>query len=443
MKGKKRGREPSSLPAIAIGKTFSDLAREASDGGICFQADAVKSASDVRKVKAALDTFGVVFLTEAISPSSCEQAKVDLKGAMESMFQYDLNANAVKTMPASLDAWNEFRNSKNGFGNPGFGFVQKQFTARTETPTTSIGGEEVFMAHNGVWSTVNLPLLEANIHTTALLLALTHWNGQVSIDSAKYASNPRPKPKKQTQQGLTPPHVDIYTEGEIERVQALIVDEAAVKLGFVVGSHRLAKEIGEAANVNLSTASGYVGLGSNEALKEAFTAGWLAPPPRSLVIWKSGVVHFEATSKPGSKQAHVFSSWSDQANAPRFRAVVGTHMPVNLEQADLVKLAVLGERSLIPDFYNGINSKATKLYPNIVNRKSTQYLVARTVSASERKMIQTALEGPADESAPEWQEMSPLRKHLVGVTQRLEQLPFGTADIKMIRKMREGNADRK
>ena len=423
-KSEEQGQGASSPPVEVELK--EKLAFFAAEHGprICFNVAAVNTPLDVSAVVDVLEKCGVVFLTNAVSLESCSQAKENLRDAMEKMFKYNLDNTS---MPESLEAWSKFRNSKNGFGNASFGFVNKQFTARNVTPTTLICGEQVFMAHNCVWTRVNLPLLETNLHTTALLLAVTHFNGQVSIESAKYASNPSPKPSGMTPQKLTQPHVDIYAGG-IERFQALIVDEAAVKLGFVVGSHTLAKEIGAAAKINLETASGYVGLDGDE-LKDAFSAGWLAPPPRSLVIWKSGVVHFEATSKPGKDQPFVFDSWADQKDSPRFRVAVGTHMPMKMEREDLIKVAVLAERGLIPDFYQGIN-KATKLYPNIVNSKNTQYKIARIANSEEQTMMRQALEvSPTDESAQEWQTMSPLRKHLVGVTQDVALLPDGFGSL--------------
>ena len=80
-----------------------------------------------------------------------------------------------------------------------------------------------------------------------------------------------------------------------------------MKLGFVIGSHLLKEEMCDVlGNKKLMSEEGYLGLNSNDSLKNAFKEGWIAPPSRSLVIWKSGVVHFEATSKKSNKKGNPF-----------------------------------------------------------------------------------------------------------------------------------------
>lgn len=132
----------------------------------------------------------------------------------------------------------------------------------------------------------------------------------------------------------------------------MVVVEGSVKLGFVVGTHDLRKEMALVAGSDtLMSGSGYVSCGANTDLKQVLTRGWIAPPSRSLVIWKSGVVHFEATSGPRG----LFQSFQDSANQERLRIVVGTHVPVGLSREDLIQIAVMAERGVIPDFYRKIN----------------------------------------------------------------------------------------
>lgn len=227
-------------------KTFSEEHRSE----LSVSADSIRSAEDVARVKERLERLGVVFVTEAVSEESLTLAKTDLCESMWQMFRHNLPIGTAK--PTSLEGWNALRNARNGFGNASFGYVNKQFTRREETPNCVIGSDDkVFMTNNCVFSRVNLPLLERNPHLCAILLGLTHVSGGiVSVDSCKYSSNPRPVPKGMTKHTLTVPHVDIY-DSSIERYQAMIVDEGAVKLGYVIGSHLLLDEISKVASIDL------------------------------------------------------------------------------------------------------------------------------------------------------------------------------------------------
>lgn len=409
---------------------------------VCFPCSSLENAEDVAAVKATLEESGVVFITDAVTEDSIAHAKDRLCEEMWNMFQCNIPPGTKK--PQTLEGWNSLRNGKNGFGNVSFAYMNKQFTDVKDTPFSLLNDEKVFLTHNTMWSQVNLELLLENPHTASVLLALTHVDGMVSVDSVKYASNPRPKPKNMTKQQLTVPHVDIYS-GAIERIQALVVVEEKVKLGFVVGTHLLKDELSQVlGNKSLMTEQGYIGMQSNEALKQALKEGWLSAPSRSLVIWKSGVVHFEATSKPSAKgmKPFVFADWNDQPNQTRLRFAVGVHKPLNLSRQDLTCLAILGERGLIPDMYRGINAH-TKLYPNMVNRKSTQYLVARKIEGKEKDLIEKILSEPRTEACKVWEEMSPLKKHLMGVSQDISCLPLSKKDKKMLKKAKKRSREEK
>lgn len=407
---------------------FLEKARNEALKHACFRCSSITTAQDIERLQAALDHHGVLFLTEAVSEASLQEARNNLCESMWEMFQHDLPAGTAK--PASLDEWNALRCSKNGFGNASFGYINKQFTAKKDTPQIALGEDRLFVALNSVWSRVNLALLDHadNVHTTAVLLGLTHVNGVVSCDSAKYASSPSPKPKSMTKQTLTVPHVDVYSGG-VERCQAMVVDEeGCVKLGWVPMSHHEKVRVALGGGALLSE-DGYVSIG--EQYHDDLSRGWLAASRRTLVVWRSGVVHYEASSKP-LLYMHAFSSARDTPNSARLRCVVGVHRPIGLTREELCKVAMLAEHGVVLDFYRDANKHCPRVFQNILNRKSTQYLVARVISQQERQHMQHAIEQAA-KANEEQLTCSPLKKHLYGLSQPLESLPFSKEDLEMLK----------
>ena len=251
----------SKSSCVDLCDKFSSL-RTKWEKEICFPVSNIETAEDISKIKSVLEESGVVFITDGVSEKSIKNAKLHLAEEMWHMFQHDLPAESFpgrkEKLQKNLEAWNAYRNAKTGFGNVSFGYVNPQFSEPEDTPFAELNGQKIFMTHNGTWANVNLELLVENPHTASVLLALTHVNGMVSVDGAKYASNPKPKPKSMSQQQLTVPHVDIYS-GAIERVQALVVVEEKVKLGFVVGSHLLKEEMCDVlGNRKLMCENGYM-----------------------------------------------------------------------------------------------------------------------------------------------------------------------------------------
>ena len=208
------------------------------------------------------------------------------------------------------------------------------------------------MTTNAMWN-VNLALLQDNPHTAAVLLALTHVNGMVSVDSVKYASNP--KSTSMTIEALTNPHVDIYKE-LIERCKAMIVAERPVRLRFVADSHLL-KEVCEVTG--LTSSSGYFGI-KDEAVCEAFSKGWIAPPSRSLVIWGSGLYTFRPQPKSTKMRSCLegekirqtkrgFVLWLESTSQSTWLVVI------------FFTLQCLPSEGMISDMHRRINEHCTKL----------------------------------------------------------------------------------
>lgn len=397
-----------------------------------FDIQKIVTSEDLLIVQDNLTNTGCIFLSHAISAESLIHAKQNFVDAFKEMFKYDIPTyeQLVKIDRNDISSINQFRSPKFGAGNASFAYLNKQYTELDKTPTSVIGGEKVYFALNTVHSKVNLPLLLENTHTTAVLLALTHRDGMISWDSAKYANNPKPTPVGMTKQELTKFHFDKYSKGDSSRVQAILVSEQDVKLGYVPYTHRpdvqrlIAKALGKP---NLYNLNGFIGC-DVPVLTKVLEKHLIAPDTNSLVIWTETVIHAEASfGKPNSFGYCEFVSRKDQPNTDRFRFVVGSHIPSQLSTEDLTKLAHHCEKGLIPDFYFSHNA-GTKVWDNIKNGKSTQYKKPRKISDLERIYITDAIQ---DAKNP--LEMTPLKKHLYGITQTENQLvEFSEADRKLL-----------
>ena len=418
---------------IALRTKLTELSREFPFRS--FDISRINTSDDIELVKRFRDDCGMVFLTNATSGSSFEHAKQNYVRAFTEMFKYDLTDDQLAQVDIDdVNSINQFRSPKFGAGNASFAYLNKQYTELSGTFNTLIDGDNTYLALNSVHSMVNLPLLTENPHTAAVLMACTHPKGMISWDSAKYASNPKPKPKDMTKQDLTKFHFDKYGGGGIgQRVQVIIVHEGAVKLGYVPFTHR--SDVQALIRKSLSKPKLYDRegfIGTNEPYLTAVLQDFMvAPDTNSMVIWSETVIHAEAQfNTPNPLGYCTFKSRKDVANSERFRFVVGMHQPVGLSDAALVKLASLCEGNLIPDFYFSHN-KGTKVWDNIKNGKSTQYKQPRVISKREREDANDVIE-KADKDTLE--AMPPLKKHLYGISQPLDQLGFTDKDQEMLGK---------
>jgi hypothetical protein len=402
-----------------------------------FDISQITTTEDIEMLKQFNADTGMLFLSGATTPESFATAKRNFVSSFLEMFKYDIPKDQLEKISLdNINSINQFRVPKFGSGNASFAYLNKQYTELEKTPTAIIGGEKIYMAINAVHSRVNLPLLLDNPHTTAVLMALTHIYGMVSWDSAKYASNPYPKPKDMTKQELTKFHFDLYGGNRLggQRIQAIIVHEGVVKLGYVPYTHRpevqhLISRI--LKKTNLYSQNGFIS--TNESyLTKVLEKYVIAPDTNTLVTWKETVIHAEATFGTVNESGYCkFVSRKDQPNSDRYRFVVGVHQPVGLDQSDIRELGRLAEHGLIPDFYFKHNSK-TKVWDNIKNGKSTQFKRPREISTEEQDFMMTAIKD-RDDTMAVFESLQPLKKHLYGVYQSLDQLGFVEKDLELLK----------
>lgn len=407
--------------------TFDELEQERSD--IVYDIRDVRTSGNIRVIKDILDKHGVVILTNAVSDQSLEDLNQNILDCAKKM--YDIDATDV------FDGLNDKRNPANGFGNASFSYFYKQPCSKDDTLSTDIGGDLTYLTENFGYQ-INLKLLEDNPHTASVLLSLTHPSGgMVSWDSFKLANNPKPKPKSMTKQTLTECHFDAYGGGinddqndGTDRYQAIISIEDKIKLGYVPDSiNSKVKEllVKLTGKKNLYRKSGFKAI-RDEKILRIFDRYIVAPPSGSLVLWRSGIIHYEAEFRRDDGDLFSFRSHQNLPNQKRIRCIVGTHRPQNLTQNELRELARLAENGLIPDMYLGIN-RDSKVYPNIMCGKSTQYRVYRKIEENKRKVLNEII---SSKDLIVLNRVSNLKKYMYGIDQSIESLEVSDADRQMI-----------
>jgi hypothetical protein len=407
-------------------------------GTILFDALNITNQNNIANIKKSFDAHGVIIIKNAASSQSIDNLKNNIADCAIKMFGEGHKKKDQLSWKQNLSNINEIRNPSNGFGNSSFGYFFKQPAAKQDTLTTSIStNKETLYVTQNYGHQVNLNLLLDNVHTTAILLALTHKSGgMVSWDSFKLAENPRPKPSGMTQQSLTACHFDAYggcigndTNNGTERFQAIIAIEEKIKLGYLPDStnDRIKKLlVSLTGNDNLYKSNGFKSF-NDQKIIEIFNKYIIAPPSGSLVLWKSGIIHYEAEFENNNMICKYVSS-KNISNQLRIRCVVGIHKPLNLNQAELEELARLSEHGIIPEVYGHIN-KNTKVYPNIMSSKTTQYKVNRIIGKKEKTNMEKIIKNRNEYTL---NNASRLKKYLYGLDQNISNLGLSDADQSLI-----------
>jgi hypothetical protein len=407
-----------------LDNAFAEL--EQTRQNILFDINDVQTAQDIITMKDVLDSHGVIVLQNATSKQSVKALHQNIADCAQNM--YDLSCSDI------FNDLNPYRNPANGFGNVSFSYFFKQPCSKDDTLHTTIGSDKTYLTENYGYQ-VNLKLLEDNSHTYAVLLALTHpTDGMVSWDSFKLANNPKPKPKTMTKQTLTKCHFDAYGGGVdkdvTERFQAIISFEDKIKLGYVPDSinpkiKALITKISK--NNSLYQQDGFKSF-TDQKLLDVFNKYIIAPPTGALVLWKSGIIHYEAEFKGQSDSLYNYASSTNLPNQKRIRCIVGLHKPQNLSQDELTELARLAENGLIPAMYQNIN-KNSKVHSNIMCSKRTQYKVYRNITTNNRKKFDKTIK---DDDYSILDDLTNLKKHMYGIHQSIEDLEMSDTDKEMI-----------
>lgn len=294
---------------------------------------------------------------------------------------------------ATLSNW---WNGTNGFGNASFRFVYFQFLV--ENPHFPIGSEDIEFSYNPIHRH-SLRLL-ANHPELWEILKSFHQPGSypmVSWDSQKIrfqdTGRPLSQVHKSTKPILTVPHRDIYLNDgvSIDRVQAMLItqDPQAIALGWVLFSHD--PEIQRLSSILLHKQSVGFSTITDQRLIDIMAPYWRSPL-KGFVIWKQETVHYEGEPTV-DRRLEAFEQVPERLRLFSFRAVIGTHIPIGLSQEALIELGYLAEYGWCPEIYlkNKPHNRGTEVNMNVVNRKTTQYMIPRQLTVSEEASL-TAIE---------------------------------------------------
>lgn len=398
---------------------------------IIFDIDDVNNQNDIKNIKKILNRVGVVILSNVMDKSQIKNLLSDIKKCSIDMFGEHITSEDKEKIKKDIYNLNPYRNTKNGFGNASFSYFFKQPANKSSTPFINMNNEQVYFTHNYSYR-VNINLLESNKHLSSTLMALTHpIGGMVSYDSFKVANYPTPKPKEMTKQLLTKPHIDIYNRDNIDRYQSLFLLESNVKLGFVpfTSTKSIKNMIGE-----LYDSEGFKII-NDIKLMEIMDKYVIAAPTNSVIIWNSGIIHYEASFTNKSSGLQKLTSREITKNSPLIRCCIGTHKHT-FSNMEILKLAYCAHNGVMPEVYHNYNKG--NVGKNIVSKKSTRYLVNRIISEKEKNYMNTILNKIDNKSEEElWalcdNEISLFGQYLHGIPVDMAKLKLDERDKKILK----------
>jgi hypothetical protein len=318
-----------------------------------------------------------------------ELKRIKLK--YDGIFRYD-----EEFLVATLSS---FWNSSKGFGNSNFKFVYLQFLK--DDPKFEIDGidKEIEFNYNPIHR-LNLRLLWYYPDLWNLFKSLyPDTNPMVSWDSQKVRFQDTGKINKigvtklkPTKADMTKRHHDIYTYGgkDMDRIQSMIImqDKEAIALGYVLFSNNnkirklIANYFGK-ENLNFGTVE-------DPELNKIIDKYWRAPL-HGFVIWNQPTIHYEGLPI-NDGFLRKFGGMKETPESLRsfsFRAVIGTHTPIELSQQALREICFLSEQGWLPEIYkNKHNNDGTPIIKNLVNAKTTQWSIPRTMTNNEKDLLE-------------------------------------------------------
>lgn len=296
-----------------------------------------------------------------------------------------------------LAALTSFWNSSHGFGNSNFRFIYRAFV--DTNPQFAIDGIETAIEFNSnPIHRVDLRLLAYYPQLWELLKSLypegrpmVSWDSQKVRfqDTGKLNGVGLSKISKATAPTMTARHHDIYTYGgtEMDRVQAMLISQHpnAVALGYVLFSNH--PRIRTLLQAYFGREKPNFGSVEDADLNPILDKYWRAPL-NGFIIWSQPTIHYEglALNIPSTHLRRYGGSKAtpESLRCFSFRAVIGTHTPIELSPRALKQLCFLSEQGWLPEIYKHKKHNAgTPIQKNLVNSKSTQYFKARTMTTTE------------------------------------------------------------
>eukprot|EP01129_Flabellula_baltica_P015493 TRINITY_DN7916_c0_g1_i1.p1 TRINITY_DN7916_c0_g1~~TRINITY_DN7916_c0_g1_i1.p1 ORF type:complete len:471 (+),score=89.64 TRINITY_DN7916_c0_g1_i1:115-1413(+) len=344
-----------------------------------------------QKAKALFDMYGVLFITDVISEAYVGDVYENIIRVHNEMFGEDgMVAAEIEDIPMSAKA--------GVIGNKGFAYLFKQPVKKSELESeVMIGEDPVYLDHNPVYYNVNVRTLIDNPELLSDVIGLSSVltgssDCMISWDSCKVSYN-----HKKRANPFTPTHIDNYSQDRKRLQMILNVDEGDTKLFFVPGtqSKRVRKILGKIHGKDMYRTDGFKPISPGaEAILRKYA---IAPPPRSLTIWKSGVVHAEFTAQKvkGSKLFKA-SKAEQKLKQLTVRLILGTNVPVGLTENARKQLAVAAFMGAIPHRYFH-HPLPNAVVENKMHKAKTLYMKRRISHDSEKMLLQEIIATILDE----------------------------------------------
>jgi len=292
-----------------------------------------------------------------------------------------------------------FWNSSKGFGNSNFKFIYLQFLKND--PKFKIDGisKDIEFNYNPIHR-LDLRLLWYFPELWDLFKSLyPDTKPMVSWDSQKVRFQDTGKINKigvtklkPTKPEMTKRHHDIYTYGgkDMDRIQSMIImqNKEAIALGYVLFSNN--KKIRKLIAEYFGKESLNFGSVDDPKLNKIIDKYWRAPL-HGFVIWNQPTIHYEGLPINDGflRKFGGMKETPESLRAFSFRAVIGTHTPIELSQQALREICFLSEQGWLPEIYkNKHNNDGTAIIKNLVNAKTTQWAIPREMTQTEKDSLE-------------------------------------------------------
>eukprot|EP01130_Rhizamoeba_saxonica_P017405 TRINITY_DN8426_c0_g1_i1.p1 TRINITY_DN8426_c0_g1~~TRINITY_DN8426_c0_g1_i1.p1 ORF type:complete len:586 (+),score=105.19 TRINITY_DN8426_c0_g1_i1:84-1841(+) len=337
-----------------------------------------------------LKLFGVVVIKEKVDETSSELIKSKVVATYNQTFKGESNlihesqTNRTFDQTLKLIAAKSFNNGGGKYGSKITGMINRQplyGEYEKYRPQYHLENEIEVCQMNPFYNQVNIWCLSQpwmqdicddilNISGNAISM--------ISVDSIKLAGFHNNRGHR-----FTVPHIDHYFD-ETNRLQIILnVSEERNKLFYCVGSsNEVVKKILKILqpkfypkNHGFST----LNLTTNADTEKILRNFMIAPPPNSIVCWKSDIIHseYKSTEMPdeyGLYRALNFEKTLDQLT---LRLYIGTHIPIHLSLESWLKFGYAAQKySMVPSRYTSNKDGKYSKY-NKMNKGSTQYKVTK------------------------------------------------------------------
>jgi hypothetical protein len=366
---------------------------------------------------------GILILTQAFSEDALLKAR---EVAKEAWFR-DVGPQ-VDPLPAAsvplLELTSSYAHWPTGIiGNKEFGYLIPQPEAKEEVPELILTSGASFAVAMGSAYSANIALISHMDSQVAMALLFAIGATPTGFISQDFCKLHRGK--------LTPAHVDIYEDNEVQRTQAMAIGqgEGATRLCFLRFSHlpEIRAVITELINKDIYTSKGFQEVPKDKVavLVDCFAkAGCIQyGSPRDLVIWEPGVIHLELTVLPsGLFQPKVVRGATTE------RYLLGTQNMVRVTPQERAQVALAAHHHFIFHPYHDAN-KGNFAGVNSVHRKKTRWMRPRERTEDEKKrvrIVQELIDHGATLSG-----ICLRKRHCLGDTQRPEDM-YHDEDAKRI-----------